>query len=75
MTEKEVGQYTGLLDEPDGTYNGGKQFTIPHIDFANTPIPQSLDWRDYGRLLLTKAKKAVKDCSGLMNKKIFIHVC
>ena len=48
MTEKEVNQYTGLLDEPDGTYNGGKRFKIPNIDFANTPIPKSLDWREFG---------------------------
>ena len=44
-----MGQYKGLLDEPEGTYNGGKQFKIPNIDFANTPIPQRLDWRDYGK--------------------------
>ena len=49
MTEKEVGQYKGLLDEPEGTYNGGKKFKIPHIDFANTPMPKSLDWREYGK--------------------------
>ena len=54
MTEKEVGQYKGLLDEPDGTYNGGKQFEIPDIDFGSTPIPTSLDWRDYGKKALLK---------------------
>eukprot|EP00795_Rhopilema_esculentum_P007454 gene7454-13220_t len=48
MTEKEVSLYTGLLDEPEGTYNGGKRFKIPDIDFAHTPIPESLDWREYG---------------------------
>jgi len=62
MTEKEVGQYKGLLDEPEGTYNGGKKFKIPHIDFANTPMPKSLDWREYGAVSKIRSQGICGSC-------------
>eukprot|EP00112_Aurelia_sp_Birch-Aquarium-sp1_P017337 Seg4002.5 transcript_id=Seg4002.5/GoldUCD/mRNA.D3Y31 product="Counting factor associated protein D" protein_id=Seg4002.5/GoldUCD/D3Y31 len=62
MTEKEVNQYTGLLDEPDGTYNGGKRFKIPNIDFANTPIPKSLDWREFGAVSKIRSQGICGSC-------------
>ena len=70
MTEKEVGQYKGLLDEPEGTYNGGKKFKIPHIDFANTPIPKSLDWREYGKKIFL-IKLLFSNGSSFYNNKTY----
>ena len=49
MTDKEVDRYKGLLNEPEETYNGGKKLHVPDIDFSSTPIPEMLDWREYGK--------------------------
>ena len=46
-TEKEMDHYKGLLNESYQD-NQARQFKPPEIDLAITPIPDTLDWREYG---------------------------
>ena len=47
LTDKEMHHYKGLLNESFHD-NEAKQFIPPVIDTDVTPIPKSLDWREYG---------------------------
>lgn len=47
VTDKEMQKYKGLLNESYHD-NSAKKFVPPKIDVEVTPIPKTLDWREYG---------------------------
>ena len=54
VTEDEFEMYTGLLIDPAGGNVALKKQEIPEVKFKipKSPLPDSLDWRDYGELTL-----------------------
>lgn len=51
VTDDEFEMYKGLLIDPGGGDEGLKKQEIPEarLNIPNTPLPKSLDWREYGR--------------------------
>ena len=50
VTENEFEMYKGLLIDPSGGDDGLKKQEIPEarLTIPTTPLPDSLDWREYG---------------------------
>lgn len=53
VTENEFEMYKGLLIDPSGGDEGLKKQEIPEarLTIPKTPLPDSLDWREYGRFI------------------------
>lgn len=61
VTDKEMQKYKGLLNESYHD-NSAKKFVPPKIDVEVTPIPKTLDWREYGAVAKVRSQGICGSC-------------